>query len=61
MKAEKRATFRQLKGVTAEAFAPLLPATERFRESLPDRVPGALNRLGGRYDGFPIDRLHHSL
>ena len=56
-----RATFRQLKGVTAEEFAPLLPATEQFRATLPDRVLGALRRLGGQYDGFPIDRLHHSL
>ena len=61
MAGEARATFRQLKGVTADEFAPLLPATERFCQALPDRVLEALNRLGGQYDGFPIDRLQHSL
>lgn len=56
-----RATFTQLKGVTAEQFAPLHPATERFRAALPDRILRSLARLGGEYDGFPIDRLQHSL
>lgn len=56
-----RATFRQLKGVTFEEFAPLLEATEVFRQELPERILRSLRRMGGQYDGFPIDRLQHSL
>jgi predicted HD phosphohydrolase len=56
-----RASFTRLQGVTAEQFAPLHPATRAFRAALPDRVLRALARMGGEYDGFPIDRLQHSL
>jgi predicted HD phosphohydrolase len=57
----ERCSFTQLRGVTAEQFAPLHPATRAFRAALPDRVLAALGRMAGEYDGFPIDRLHHSL
>jgi predicted HD phosphohydrolase len=56
-----RASFTQLKGVTAEQFLPLHSATEAFRAALPDRILHSLARMSGEYDGFPIDRLQHSL
>jgi predicted HD phosphohydrolase len=57
----ERATFTRLDGVTAEQFAPLHAATRTFRAALPDRVLRSLARMGGEYDGFPVDRLTHSL
>jgi predicted HD phosphohydrolase len=56
-----RATFTALDQGSDADWAIISAEFVRFASELPDRVLGHLSLLAGSYNGFPIDRLTHSL
>jgi predicted HD phosphohydrolase len=56
-----RATFTSFAESTAEDWAVIMPQLEVGQRCVPQRVVGLLQLLKYDYEGFPIDRLEHSL
>ncbi len=56
-----KATFKQMSESIPEDWQVIMQEQMGFFEKLPDRILTHLSLLDDDYDGFPIDRLQHSL
>jgi len=58
---EERATFKTMTQGSAEDWAKVAAGKKLFNRDLPNRVLAHLKLLEGKFWGFPVDRLTHSL
>ncbi len=59
--ADQRAGFKSMRESTKADWDIIVERYQPFARTLPDRILGHLNLLGGDDGGFLVDRLHHSL